>query len=141
MALPFLTSEMRAELKRKFGKAQLAYQRDAAALGVGWSEVKTKLVTADEILKLTFVRVDCDKVLGPLMVLSWRQLSGYQHGHISAIIGGSMKTAQADIPGGAQAQLTIDDSSFGSALQSAALMQVWAVETFIRRCRQPSSAI
>jgi len=141
MTLPFLTPEMRAQLKRQSGNAEAAYQRDALALGVGWSKVKNKIVTADELLKLTFVRVDPSKVLGPLMLLNWRQLSGYQHGHISAILGGSTKTTEVDIPGGAQAQLTIDDSSFEGALQGAALIQVWAIETFIRRCRQPSTAV
>ena len=141
MTLPFLTSEMRTMLKLGPGKVETAYRQEAAALGVPWNKVTDRIDTTRELLRLSFARADPDKVLGPLLVLCWRQLSGYQHGHISAILGGSTKTTQTDIPGGVQAVLTVEDSHLNGALQMAGLMQAWALGTFVRRCTRPSTPV
>ena len=67
------------------------------------------------------------------MVAAWKQLSGYQHGHVYAVVAGADRSAEVKIPGGVIARMTVNDQHFTLALQHAALMQLWAVDTFIRR--------
>jgi hypothetical protein len=66
------------------------------------------------------------------MVAAWRQLSGYQHGRIYAILGGAHLSREFEIPGGAVARVTINDQDFTLAIQHA-LMLLRAVETYIAR--------
>lgn len=139
MTLPFLTTESRADLKLGHSDAETVYRQEARELGVPWNKVTVPFNAVEEIKRLSFVRADSERVLGPMLLLSWRQLSGYQHGHMSAILRGSTKTADVNITGGVQARLTVDDNSIGVALQVAGLLQLWAMYTYLQRCRQPSA--
>lgn len=72
---------------------------------------------------------------------AWRQLSGYQHGLMYAILRGSTQGVAVNIPGGSHVRLTVDDTALSLSLQVAALMQMWAIGTYTRRCQQASTAI
>ena len=136
-----MTTEQRDELADGGSAASEAYRREARELGVPWDRASRRINVVDELAQLSYVKADPDRILGPILVANWRQLSGYQHGLMWAILRGSTRSLETRIPGGIIARLTVDDGSINSALQTAGLMLIWAVDTYLRRCRQPSSPV
>lgn len=137
--LPFVTATDREQLAQGATEASESYRRDALELGVSWERASRRMIVVDEIAQLSYVKNDPEQVLGPILQANWRQLSGYQHGLMWAILRGSARSVETKIPGGMNVRLTVADSAMNTALQSSGLMLTWAIDTFLRRCRRPSS--
>jgi hypothetical protein len=133
MKIPDLTEAERERFWEPVAKASTVYRQEAEALGVKWPKVTEKVNVEQSIPKLQHIVDLADPLILHTTVAAWRQLSGYQHGHIYAIVGGSDVSREFDIPGGAHVRVTIKDQDFGLAMQHAALMQLWAVEQYIAR--------
>jgi hypothetical protein len=132
--IPGLSDAERHRMREPVAKANTVYKREAQALGVNWEkQVKQKLIVEQAIPKLQHIIDLADPLVLHTTVAAWRQLSGYQHGHIYAIVGGSDVSREFDIPGGAHVRVTMKDQDFGLAMQHAGLMQLWAVQTYIAR--------
>ena len=117
----------------------MSTKREAEALRVNWpKQVKQKLNVEQAIPKLQHIVDLADPLILHTTVAAWRQLSGYQHGHVYALVGGSDLSREFEIPGGALVRVTMRDQDFTLAMQHAALMQLWAVETYIARTTMQS---
>lgn len=136
--IPFLTTVQRDQMFDSVRSASAVYRREAEELGVRWPMVTQSMSTLHELARLSDVRNDPEGVVGPTILAAWRQLSGYQHGHVYAVLSGSSHEVVANISGGVTGRVTIDDSAFGTSLQVPALMQVWAMSAYIGRCQRPS---
>jgi hypothetical protein len=137
--IPELTEAERQHMREPVAKANNVYQREAEALRVNWpKQVKQKLNVEQAIPKLQHIVDLADPLILHTTVAAWRQLSGYQHGHVYALVGGSDLSREFEIPGGALVRVTMRDQDFTLAMQHAALMQLWAVETYIARTTMQS---
>jgi hypothetical protein len=138
--IPELSDAERHHMREPVAKANTVYQQEAQALGVNWGkQVTQKLNVEQAIPKLQHIVDLADPLILHMTVAAWKQLSGYQHGHIYAIVGGSDVSREFEVPGGAHIRVTMRDQNFGIAMQQAALMQLWAVETYIARTITQSS--
>jgi hypothetical protein len=139
MKIPELTEADREHMWEPVANASHVYHTEAQALGVKWPQVTQRVNVEQEIPKLQHIGDLADPLILHTTVAAWRQLSGYQHGRISAIVSGSDLSREFEIPGGALVRVTINDQDFTLAMQHAGLMQLWAVETYIARTITPSS--
>ena len=130
--IPGLTNAQREQMRAPIAKASTAYRAEAARLGVDWALVSNKPNVELAIQKLRPVVEASDPVVQHTLVAAWRQLSGYQHGHMYAAVAGANLSVKVEIPGGVIAWMTIDDRQFALAMQHAALMQMWAVHAYVR---------
>jgi hypothetical protein len=139
MKIPDLTEAERERFWEPVAKTSTVYRQEAQALHVKWEKVAQRVNVEQAIPKLQHIVDLADPLILHTTVAAWRQLSGYQHGHIYAIVGGSDVSREFDIPGGAHVRVTIKDQDFGLAMQHAGLMQLWAMETYIARTITQSS--
>jgi hypothetical protein len=137
--IPDLTDAERQRMREPVAKASHVYRQEAEALHVKWDKVTQKVNVLEAIPKLQHIADLSDPLALHTTVAAWRRLSGYQHGHIYAIAGGSDLSTEFEIPGGALVRVTMSDQDFTLAMQHAALMQLWAVETYIARTITQSS--
>jgi hypothetical protein len=131
--IPGLTDAQREQMRAPIANASTVYREEAAKLGANWNVVSQKPNVEEAIPKLRPVVELSDPVIPHTLVAAWRQLSGYQHGHMYAAVAGANLSVKLEIPGGVIAWMTIDDEQFGLAMQHAALMQMWAVHAYIGR--------
>jgi hypothetical protein len=136
--IPELTDAQRQLMREPVAKAGKVYRDEAQALG-SWPAASQRPKVEQEIPKLQHIVDLADPLILHMTVAAWKQLSGFQHGHIYAIVGGSAVSREFEIPGGAHVRVTMRDQDFGIAMQQAALMQLWAVETYIARTITQSS--
>jgi hypothetical protein len=139
MKIPELTEAEREHIWEPVANASHVYHTEAQALHVKWPKVTQKVNVLEEIPKLQHIVDLSDPLILHTTVAAWRRLSGCQHGHVYAIVGGSDLSREFEIPGGALVRVTISDQDFTLAMQHAALMQLWAVETYIARTITQSS--
>jgi hypothetical protein len=137
--IPELTDAQRQLMREPVAKPSKVYRDEAQALGVSWQAASQRPKVEQEIPKLQHIVDLADPLILHMTVAAWRQLSGFQHGHVYAIVGGSAVSREFEIPGGALVRVTMRDQDFGIAMQQAALMQLWAVETYIARTITQSS--
>jgi hypothetical protein len=138
--IPDLTDAERQLMREPVAKASHVYRQEAEALGVSWDkQVKQKLIVEQALPNLQRIVDLSDPLIVHTTVAAWRQLSGYQHGRMYAIVGGSDLSHEFEIPGGALVRVTMSDQDFTLAMQHAGLMQLWAVETYIARTITQSS--
>jgi hypothetical protein len=90
----------------------------------------------DELKKLSFVKGQ--REFGPFLEGTWRLLSGYEHGLGWALLSGSDRKAQADIPGGLTMELVINDDQFVTAAKSTYFLFLAAARLYVRRHFEPS---
>jgi hypothetical protein len=84
MKIPELTEAEREHIWEPVANASHVYRTEAQALHVKWPEVTQKVNVLEEVLHTT--------------VAAWRRLSGYQHGYVYAIVGGSDLSREFEIP-------------------------------------------
>jgi hypothetical protein len=133
MKIPDLPEEERERFWGPVAKASTVYRQEAEALRVKWPKVTERVNVLEAIPKLQHIVDLADPLILHTTVAAWRQLSGFQHGHVYAIVGGSDVSREFEIPGGALVRVTIKDQDFTLAMQHAGLMQLWALETYIAR--------
>ena len=66
-------------------------------------------------------------------LLRRRELSGVMHGDMGATLGLTDKSYRLDIPGGSTAVVSLNDDAFVTACYASALMQLTAMNLYIRR--------
>jgi hypothetical protein len=126
-------------MRKPVAKAGKVYRDEAQALGVSWQAASQRPNVEQEIPKLQHIVDLADPLILHMTVAAWKQLSGFQHGLMYAIVGGSAVSREFEIPGGALVRVTMRDQDFGIAMQQAALMQLWAVDTYVARTITQSS--
>lgn len=92
------------------------YREEAAALGSKFDNMRRQVNVVDELPRLSFVGRQGE--LGPLLVATWRQLSGFEHGRTWALLSGSEHTVTAHLPGGADMHVVVKDEAFVSAAKA-----------------------
>ena len=124
------------ETERSINEGSIAtYRKEARALGRDFSLFHQKINLVDELKKLSFVRDDQTKAA--FLEAAWRLLSGYEHGLGWASLRGSNATVRAEIPGGVDALLVINDAEFVNAAKSAYLLLITACRQLRRRHTEP----
>ena len=111
------------------------YRSEAAALGQPFEKVHQKINVVDELQKLTFTRRD--RRAGALLVATWRLLSGFEHGLGWALLSGTDRKIQTEIPGGMEVHLEINDERFVLVAKTTCLMLRAACGLFRRRHMDP----
>jgi hypothetical protein len=86
------------------------YKMEAAALGRAFDTLHQKINVTNELAKLSFVKGQHG--FAPLLEATWRLLSGFEHGFGWALLSGTDRKVQAQIPGGATLELVISDDAF-----------------------------
>ncbi|MGC5378087.1 hypothetical protein ACPXB1_06365 [Micromonospora sp. DT68] len=112
------------------------YREEAAALGQRWDRVHQKINVTDELPKLTFVKGQ--RQTAPLFEATWRLLSGFEHGLGWALLSGSTRKVEAQIPGGANVQFVINDQEFVNAAKATYFLLLSACQLLRRRHAEPS---
>ncbi|MER5335965.1 hypothetical protein [Micromonospora sp. NPDC002717] len=111
------------------------YREEAAALGRRWNEVQQKVNVVQELPKLTFVKDQRESA--PLFEAMWRLLSGYEHGLGWALMNGSKRKVEAEIPGGSTVNFTINDEAFVNAAKATYFLLLSACRLLRRRHLEP----
>ena len=112
------------------------YRAETTALGYSFDRLRQKIDVTAELPKLSFVRDQ--KQFSPFLVATWRQLSGFEHGFGWAVLSGSDRKVEVNIPGGIDAQLVINDESFVHAAKSTYFLLLSACRLLARRHMEPS---
>lgn len=107
------------------------YRDDASDLGISWSKVTQAMNFRDEIGRVS--PLSSDATLAAFMRAIWRRMSGVQHGMSYASLLGSHRSEVNVIPGGLEALLVTDDDSLLTECRASALVQQWAMQTYIDR--------
>jgi hypothetical protein len=122
--IPGLTEPQRQAMLEPIAKSSKIYRDEAEELGPGWNRASQRVTVEQEIPKLSYVAVS-EPIMRHMMVAGWKQLSGYQHGHVYAVVAGADRSMELEIPGGYVVRVTVNDQHFVIAMQTAALMQLW----------------
>jgi len=122
--------------RAKEANAIATYKDEARALGRNFDRLDQPINVTDELHRLSFVAAAPGT--GPFLEATWRQLSGYEHGFGWALISGSDKEVTAEIPGGVDMKLVINDEAFVTAAKSTYLLLIMACRAFRRRHQEPS---
>jgi hypothetical protein len=112
------------------------YRTEAAALGRTFDRLRQSIDVTAELHRLSFVRDQSQ--IGPFLEATWRQLSGFEHGFGWALLSGTDRKVEVEIPGGVDAQLVINDESFVNAAKSTYFLLLFACRLFARRHMEPS---
>lgn len=110
------------------------YKKEAAALGRSFDKLRQKVNIVDELRKAAFIQ---DASMVPFLEATWRLLSGYEHGFGWASVRGSDKTVKAEIPGGSEMILVINDTEFVNAAKSTYFLLISACRLLRQRHNQP----
>jgi hypothetical protein len=105
-------------------------KEEAAELDLKWETVSQKVDLIQEIPRLSAVR-ETDSA--PFVLATWPMLSGFQHGLGYAALRGSTTRRIADIPGGANMELTIRDEAFVLAAKVTYFLLLTACTLLERR--------
>jgi hypothetical protein len=112
------------------------YRSEAAGLGVPFDRVHQKINVTNELPRLSVVRGERD--FAAFLEGTWRLLSGFEHGYSWALLQGTQRGAEAEIPGGMHVHLTISDDEFVIAAKSTYFLLMTACRLFKRRHLEPS---
>lgn len=108
------------------------YRDEAAALGRSFDAARKKIVIVDELRKLRVIQGQ--GVEGAAFMEGvWRQLSGYEHGLGWAMLHGSDRDVVAQVPGGSEVRVTVNDDSFQTAAKSTYLLLITACRLLRQR--------
>ena len=105
-------------------------------LGAQFDRVHQKINVTTELSRLSVVRGKPD--FSAFLEGAWRLLSGFEHGFGWALMRGTERGAQAEIPGGMNVQLTINDDEFVTAAKSTYFLLATACRLFKKRHLNPS---
>lgn len=133
----FMTQEEIATKRASQAAISKRYRDDAASLGLSWSRVTQRFNLRDVIGEFGFVRSQPE--MAPFLRAIWRRMSGVQHGLSYATLLGTERHQQVAIPGGFETLVLTDDESLLTDCRASALMQIWAMQTFIRRTEKLST--
>lgn len=111
------------------------YREEAAQLGRPWDKMHQKINVADELPKLSFVKQQ--REFAPFLVATWRLLSGFEHGLGWALLNGTHRKVEAEVPGGFTVELVIDDEAFLLAAKSTYFLLLSACHLLKRRHLEP----
>ena len=113
-----------------------SYRAEAAALGWAWDSVHQKISVTDELPKLSFVKGQ--RQFAPLLEATWRLLSGFEHGLGWALLTGTDRKVEAEVPGGVTLELVINDEAFVNAAKTMYFLLLSACQLLKRRHLEPS---
>ena len=123
---------LRAEARDR--KIRQRYEEEARALNLNSRSLGAKVVLTDEIPKLGSLTAK-EGVHPDFHLLTWRELSGIQHGDMSTMTFLSNTDYRLKIPGGFTAVVSLNDNKFVAACYSAAAMQSTAMSLYVQRSR------
>ena len=109
------------------------YHADAADLHLTWDQVTRRPDLLKAIDSLT--HVDRQPLLKPFLRSIWRRLSGLQHGLSYASLLSAEMEVKVPVPGGLQVTLLTDDDALMTDCKASALVQSWAMHTYLTRTR------
>ncbi|KXK63333.1 hypothetical protein AWW66_03200 [Micromonospora rosaria] len=112
------------------------YRDEAAALGRDFERISQPVNVVDEVRKLTFAKTQPE--FPPLLEATWRQLSGFEHGFAWALMSGSERRIEAEIPGGAQVLFTLSDEQFVTTAKVTGSLLITALQLLKRRHLEPA---
>lgn len=72
-------------------------------------------------------------MFAPLAVGTWRLLSGFEHGFSWALLKGSDRTIESNIPGGMSTRLVMNDDEFVNASKMTYFLLLGAMNHLMRR--------
>jgi hypothetical protein len=128
--------ELLEESERQAQQGSLAtYRTEAEQLKRNFDKMRPKINVTEELLKLSFVKEQAE--FGPMLEATWRLLSGFEHGLGWALLSGSDKKVEVDIPGGAKLSLVISDDAFVNTAKSTYFLLITACRLFRRRHLEP----
>ena len=119
-------------MQAPISRSSSSFRRDATGIGVTLAQASQRITLIDELSKLRHVK-EAEPLVQHSTIAAWRQPSGCQHGHGYAVMSGSDHTVHTKIPGGVLVVITVNDQQFGLSMQIAALLQIWAIDTYIAR--------
>ncbi|GAA4609664.1 hypothetical protein BJY16_007440 [Actinoplanes octamycinicus] len=125
------------EAERQQEQGSLAvYRAEAAALGEPFDRVHQRVNLVVELPKLGFVRGQNDFAV--FLEGTWRLLSGFEHGLGWALLRGTDRGAETQVPGGAGLFLSINDEQFVLAAKTTYALLANACRLFKARHLEPS---
>lgn len=133
LASPLATRETREGVFKKEAEIAKRYHEDADHFRIKWDKVRQKVNLVDEIKTLSTVQDDAEFRQG--LKVTWRQLSGVQHGLSYATLRSGQRIGEVPIPGGSEATIVTDDEWLLTACRMSAAGQAWAMSAYIRRTR------
>lgn len=133
-AFPDLRAAIEETERQVDAGAIATYRSEAAQLGRSFDRLRQKITIVDELKKLSVIT---DPSMVPFLEATWRLLSGYEHGFGWASVRGSDKTLRAEIPGGADMVLVINDAEFVNAAKSTYLLLISACRLLRHRHSNP----
>lgn len=116
-------------LTQSKGANEASYRSDAEALDVTWPPAGVNVRDELGLLSHCAGLPDSDVLLRSV----WRALSGHQHGRASAMLRGSDKSDENEVPGGVHAILSINDDAFLTAADVTVNMHMEAVALLLKR--------
>lgn len=131
-AIPQMRALIEADEARVQAEIHAVYRKEAEALGRSFDAATKKVVMIDELRKLRVIQGQ--GVEGAAFMEGvWRQLSGYEHGLGWAMLHGSDREVVAQVPGGAEVRVTVNDDGFQTAAKSAYLLLITACRLLRQR--------
>lgn len=114
------------------------YMTEAASFSKKPDWFKQRINVVNELPRLSFVRRQA--AIAPFLEATWRQLSGLEHGFGWAVLSATDRTVRAEVPGGVEVSLVINDESFVRAAHSTYLLLLTAGRLLAKRHTEPSCA-
>ena len=130
-SLPELAELIEQDEAKKDAGSFATYRAEADALGRTFAEVSTKVNVVDALRHLTFVNAQPET--GVWLEATWRQLSGFEHGLGWAMLRGSDRQVVAEVPGGSQIRVVVNDENFVNAAKMAYFLLLTACRLLRRR--------
>lgn len=128
---PLATKEDRESVLKSKAQVAKRYHEDADHFRIKWEKVRQKINLVDEIKALSTVQDN--PIFRQSLRMTWRQLSGVQHGLSYATLRSGQRLGEVPIPGGAQALIVTDDDWLLTACRVSAATQAWAMSAYINR--------
>jgi hypothetical protein len=135
-ALPEMADLIEQAERREDQSSLRTYKSEAAELREPFDRVHQKVNVTAELPKLSFVRGQAD--VAAFLEGTWRLLSGFEHGLGWALMRGTDRGAQAEIPGGMSVHLELNDEAFVTAAKSTYFLLMSACRLLKRRHLEPS---
>lgn len=107
------------------------YRTEVTVVGWTFDKLCQKINVTQERPRLSFVKEQHQ--FAPLLEGTWRLLSGFERGLGWALLSGTDRRVEAEIPGGLALDLVINDDAFVNAAKSTCFLLLSACRLFTRR--------
>jgi hypothetical protein len=107
------------------------YRAEAAKLGWRFDKISRDINLIEELPKMNLVKAQPN--FAPILEATWRQLSGFEHGFSWALLSGTDRQVELEVPGGVGLHLVIRDEAFVNAAKMTYFLMLEAYRLFRRR--------